>query len=221
VEFVLDAEASGSANMARDLELLQRAEPVVRVYGWQPACVSLGYAQPEGLVDPLVARQEGVDVVRRPTGGGALLHDEVEATYAVVLPRAMVPSDMGTSYRLLSSGVVHALESWGIEASFVEGVGGDANNCYLREEGISIAVAGRKISGGAQKRTRDAVLQHGTLLVRRDASRMARLMGGSAEKVAAKTVSLEELGVILTAAEAKRGLLEGFRRALARMPSKD
>lgn len=200
--------------MRIDGELLAAGRPVVRVYGWRPACVSLGYAQPDSTVDASVARAEGVDIVRRPTGGGALLHDEDEVTYCVVLARASVPSDMGLSYRLLSSGVVAALESFGLDASYVEGRGGTQDLCYLREEGISVAVAGRKISGGAQKRTRDAVLQHGTLLVRRDAGRMARLFGGDEDRIQARTTSLKDEGVDADRQEVARRVADGYRRTL-------
>lgn len=214
MEFRFDPPASGQENMRIDADLLAAGRPVCRVYGWRPACVSLGYAQSEDLVDVAVALDERVHVVRRPTGGGALLHAEDEVTYCVVVPRSMVPADVASSYRALSAGVVAALRSFGLEPEYVEGTGGDQALCYLRDEGLSIAVGGRKISGGAQKRTRDAVLQHGTVLVTRDVRRMARLFGGAPERVRAATTSLRDEGVEASRHAVAERVLAGFRSEL-------
>lgn len=214
MEFRFDPPASGFENMRIDAELLDVGEPVVRVYGWRPGCVSLGYSQAEDVVDDGVALNERVDVVRRPTGGGALLHAEDEVTYCVVAPREAVPSDVAASYRRLSSGVAAALRSFGLEPDYVEGQGGDQALCYLREEGLSIAVGGRKISGGAQKRTRAAVLQHGTLLVTRDAARMARLFGGDSRRIRDATTSLRDEGVEASRHEVAERLLAAYRSEL-------
>lgn len=215
MDFRFDPPASGAENMRLDADLLAAGEPVVRVYGWRPACVSLGYSQDESLVDDMVALEERADVVRRPTGGGALLHAEDEVTYCVVVPRDMVPGDVAASYRTLSAGVVTALRSFGLDAEYIEGQGGDAALCYLREEGLSISVDGRKISGGAQKRTRDAVLQHGTVLVTRDAARMARLLGGDPARIRDATTSLRDEGVEASRHEVAERVLAGFRRDLS------
>src|SRR5688572_12720264 len=94
VRFLVDPPMTGAQNMARDLELLAEGVPTVRLYAWKPACVSLGYAQPEADVDLDVAREFGLDVVRRPTGGGAILHEEDEVTYSVVLPKGLGPADL-------------------------------------------------------------------------------------------------------------------------------
>jgi lipoate-protein ligase A len=192
VEFRIDPPAQGLENMRRDAAMLEAGVPAVRVYAWRPAAVSLGYAQPESVVDAEAARALGVDVVRRPTGGGALLHEEDEVTYAIVVPRAWLSGDVAASYRRLSAPVVRALRALGVPAGFVEGRGGRDALCYLRQEGISIGVDGRKISGGAQKRTRNAVLQHGTVLVGRSPDRMARFLGGSSEAIAARTTCVAE-----------------------------
>lgn len=217
MEFRFDPPASGVENMRIDADLLEAGDPVVRVYGWQPAAVSLGYSQSDAVVDEDVAIEQHVDVVRRPTGGGALLHAEDEVTYCVVVPRTMVPSDVAASYRRLSAGVVTALQSFGLEADYVEGRGRDDPLCYLRGEGLSIAVGGRKISGGAQKRTRDAVLQHGTLMVTRDVSRMVRLLGGDPARIKDATTSLRDEGVEAARHDVATRLLAAYRSEFAEL----
>ena len=150
MRFLIEEARAGLENMARDLALLAEGIPTVRLYAWKPACVSLGYAQPETDVDPTARAEFGIDLVRRPTGGGAILHEEDEVTYAVVLPRDVGPADLFGSYRFIANADVETRKEVGLEANFVEGHAGRDPLCYLREEGVSVAVQGRKISGGAQ-----------------------------------------------------------------------
>ncbi len=183
--------------MAIDVALLERAEPTLRLYGWQPACVSLGYTQDEDEVNASAIRDRGFDLVERPTGGGAILHAESEVTYSVVLPTGFpgLPEDLFESYRFLADGILDALESLGVEAEYRKATGGKDAFCYLREAGVSIFVDGKKISGGAQRRTKDAVLQHGTLLVDSDPGLQAEVFGQPEDKIRAGVTSLSDLGV--------------------------
>ena len=212
---IVDGPRSGAENMRRDVQLLEEAVPTLRLYGWRPACVSLGYAQPEQDVDADAARDLGVDVVRRPTGGGAILHAEDEVTYAVILPRASGPRDLFASYRFIAQGVRNALAKFGIASDFMEGHGGREGLCYLREEGVSVGVRGRKISGGAQKRTPKAILQHGTLLVQSDLERNARLFHRTPDEIAAAVTSLRDLGLRPGRGDVRTAMLTGFVQALA------
>jgi lipoate-protein ligase A len=237
VEFHLDPSAGAARNMERDLELLRRGEPAVRLYGWRPAAVTLGRGQAEDVVDVAAARAMGLDLVRRPTGGGALLHDEHEVTYAVVLPHGFpgLPADLAGSYAFVTAPLVACLRTLGVDARIERGHGArgtegssrmgspkgspdDADDlCYLRREGVHVTARGRKISGGAQRRTSAALLQHGTVLVRRDADRMARLFGVTPDRVRATTTSLEDEGVRVARELLERTLLEEYRRAWVRL----
>ena len=216
MRLVVDEARTGSENMAIDQQLLTAAEPVVRLYGWRPACVSLGYAQPEGDVDADAARAAGLDIVRRPTGGGAILHEEDEVTYCVVLPRGLGPADLFGSYRFIAGGVVETLRMLGIESSFVEGHAGRDPLCYLREEGVSVAVGGRKISGGAQKRTKQAVLQHGTILLSRRTALLARLFRVEATRVEENVACLHDFQPRLRRQDVLDAAKVGFVRALTK-----
>ena len=216
MRLLVDPHRTGVENMARDQELLAAAEPVIRLYGWKPACVSLGYAQPEADVDLDVARANGLDVVRRPTGGGAILHEEDEVTYCVVLPKGVGPPDLFGSYRFIAGGVVETLRALGHGAEFLEGHAGRDALCYLREEGVSVAVGGRKISGGAQKRTKKAVLQHGTILLSRRTELLAQLFRTDAVRVERSVACLRDLNPKLSRADVLDAAKAGFVKALAK-----
>lgn len=206
---------TGQQNMARDLQLMGEGVPTIRLYAWTPACVSLGYAQPDTDVDADAARALGIDVVRRPTGGGAILHEEDEVTYCVVLPRAQAPADLFASYRYIANGVVQTLKALGLASGFVEGHTGRDPLCYLREEGVSVAMGGRKVSGGAQKRTKTMILQHGTILLSRRTDVLARLFRTDAARVEANVACLRDARPGLTRDEVLAAAVQGFRRALA------
>ncbi|MBI2078825.1 MAG: lipoate--protein ligase family protein [Euryarchaeota archaeon] len=216
MRLIVDDARSGADNMARDQELLAAAEPVVRLYAWRPACVSLGYAQPEADIDVDATRAAGIDVVRRPTGGGAILHEEDEVTYCVVLPRGMGPPDLFGSYRFIAGGVVETLRDLGLDASFVEGHTGRDPLCYLREEGVSVAVGGRKISGGAQKRTKQAILQHGTILLSRRTELLSRIFRVDARRVEENVACLHDFRPGLRREDVLAAAKTGFVRALSK-----
>jgi len=215
---LVDGHLRAAENMARDEALLAAGEPVVRLYGWRPAAVSLGRAQTEADVDAETARAWGLDVVRRATGGGAILHNEEEVTYAVVLPLDFpgLPRDIPGSFSFLSAGVVDALRSLGVDAE-IESVPDNTREtlCYVRKQGTNVMVGARKISGGAQRRSDRAVLQHGTVIVSRDEERMARLFRTPVDDIRARVTSLEEEGVRVAREKLVEALSFGFRRSLS------
>ena len=203
--------------MARDVALLGEAVPTVRLYGWRPACVSLGRAQTEEDVDVEAARAYGFDVVRRATGGGGILHNEEEVTYAVVLPldHPGLPRDITGSFAFLSAGVVEALRALGLPAE-IESVPDNTRDalCYVRKQGTNVVVRGRKISGGAQRRSDKAILQHGTIIVRRDEERSARVFRTPIDDIRARVTSLEDEGISVSREKLVEVLASSFQRAL-------
>jgi lipoate-protein ligase A len=93
---------TGKENMARDEALLAEGTPALRFYRWSPPCVSLGYFQNAAAdIDLDYLTREGIDLVRRPTGGRAVLHEH-ELTYAVVLPESLLPAGVVPSYRKIA-----------------------------------------------------------------------------------------------------------------------
>jgi len=168
--------------MARDTELFETAEadpdapPVFRLYTWAPPAISLGFHQViEDEIDVDVARMRGFDIVRRPTGGRAILHHE-ELTYAVVAPLddPHVGGRLQESHGRISEIFRRALVSLGVPAEMAA-TGSDEGEsttrdvvsapCFASATRTELVVNGRKILGSAQRRGLRAFLQHGSLLV--------------------------------------------------------
>ncbi|GGM60946.1 lipoate-protein ligase A [Halarchaeum rubridurum] len=148
----------------------------VRVYRW-PDTLSLGVAQDAASVDWGFCRREGIGVTRRQTGGGGIYHDAVgDISYSVVAPSDAVAGDLLESYRDICDPVFDALAALGVDADFVEGPRDEIYEpaCYLR--GLNpahdvVGPDGRKLSGNAQYRPLDAVVQHGSISFTRRAER--------------------------------------------------
>jgi len=151
-------------NMAVDEAILtarieDRVPNTLRLYRWRPSAVSIGYFQDAEKEANLEAcRKNGVDVVRRPTGGGAVYHAfEGEITYSLIVNETdLGVSDAVTGYQKLCGGIIYALDRLGVKAEFSSGSPRECPN---------ILASGRKISGNAQLRRRGVILQHGTVLV--------------------------------------------------------
>ena len=173
---LVDAPAGGAWNMAVDEVLLDgvaagAAAPTLRFYGWSPACLSLGYFQPFDVVDLEGCRALGVDVVRRPTGGRAILHD-CELTYSVALPASVLGHDSGVlpSYYRLSLALQDGLRRLGVPAtlapqSAASGPPEHGPVCFDRPSAHEILLRGRKLVGSAQMRRGGGLLQHGSILI--------------------------------------------------------
>lgn len=158
-------------NMAIDEAILEarirdRVPNTLRLYRWNPSAVSIGRFQSiwreVNLRECVVS---GVDVVRRISGGGAVYHDsEYEVTYSVVMKRGDLDAgDVLQVYYYICNGLIKAARIVGVNAEYERG---DARHCP------NITVNGRKISGNAQANRKDSILQHGTLLVNVDFSKM-------------------------------------------------
>ncbi|MGD8277312.1 MAG: biotin/lipoate A/B protein ligase family protein [Gemmatimonadota bacterium] len=157
-------------------------QPVLRLYRWSPACLSFGRNQPaRGRYDPDRARAEGIDIVRRPTGGLAVLHDR-ELTYAVAVPADVLGGPRET-YLALNRALVRALVRLGLPAAVaplaatraepLDRTGG--NPCFAAAAPGEVTAGGRKLVGSAQRYERRTVLQHGSILLDSDQSAVTRL----------------------------------------------
>jgi len=148
----------------------------LRVYRWEPSTLSLGYHQDPDTIDWAYCDREGITVTRRPTGGGAIYHDAVgDISYSIVAPAAELPGDLIESYQLLCEPLFDGLERMGVDADFTS-EGRPAVHepaCYLRElhPAHDVVAGGRKISGNAQYRQRDSVIQHGSITYARETGR--------------------------------------------------
>jgi len=173
---LVDAPAAGPWNMAVDEVLLDGVArggtaPTLRFYQWSPACLSLGYFQSYDVVDLDGCAALGVDVVRRPTGGRAILHDR-ELTYSVALPASVLGHDGGVlpSYYRLSLALQDGLRRLGVPAtlapeSAARGPIVHGPVCFDRPSAHEILLEGRKLVGSAQMRRGGGILQHGSILI--------------------------------------------------------
>jgi lipoate-protein ligase A len=184
---ILSPAASGAWNMALDEALLDSAiagttPPTLRLYAWSPPCLSIGYAQPIEQVNRDRLKAFGWDLVRRPTGGRAILHTD-ELTYSILLPAKDINTDGSvlSTYKYLSAGLIAALKLLGLtvnvqpEQQLTEEQRKDPV-CFEVPSSYEILIEGRKLIGSAQVRRRGAILQHGTLPLEGDITRICQIL---------------------------------------------
>lgn len=169
---LISPPADGATNMALDEALLLRAgrtgRTIYRVYGWSRPTVSLGRNQKaRGWYDLGLAESRGIEFVRRPTGGRAILHHR-EITYAVAGPVSGFGS-LGESYRRINRLLLEALRTLGVDAHEATTAGRAPSPgvmpCFESPVAGELVAGGRKLVGSAQVRDGDAFLQHGSILV--------------------------------------------------------
>jgi lipoate-protein ligase A len=192
---LLTARAEGS--VPDTLHLYRRSRPAI----------SLGHFQRlEDCVDVELARESGIEVIRRVSGGSAIFTDPGQLIYCLALSADQVPESPLESYPLLCRGVVEALAILGVRAAYRP----------LND----VEVGGRKISGSAQTRKRGVVLQHGTLLVDTDVDIMVRVLKAQGDKRwrarSELTTLKQELGTAPRMKEVRSAVIEGFSKSLGR-----
>lgn len=180
-------EADGAWNMAVDEAVLDRygagaVPPTIRVYRWRPACVSLGYFQSVRGIALGNLRNAGVEIVRRLTGGRAILHQD-EVTYSVVVDETRLGTHgVLATFRRISEALIAGLKRLGIESELKAALPapqrGEAANCFAAAARCDLMSGGRKIVGSAQLRRAGTVLQHGSLPLTFDFDTAADLMPG-------------------------------------------
>jgi lipoate-protein ligase A len=176
--------APGAWNMAVDEALAASVagggEPVLRFYRWEPACLSLGRNQPaRGRYDLEALAAAGIDVVRRPTGGRAVLHRR-ELTYSVAAPVALLGAPRH-AYAAINRALVAGLRRLGAAASLQPSTDARAPipslaPCFAEPVEGEVVAAGRKLVGSAQRLLGSVILQHGSLPLHDDQSAVAALL---------------------------------------------
>ena len=181
---------SAAMNMALDEALLEsvaagRSLPVLRLYRWQPAAISLGYGQRGARVVNLSAcRELGFDVVRRMTGGRAVLHDR-EVTYAVAAREGQAPltGKVLDTYRIIAGVLAEVVGSFGLAATLARerqaggsGEGAQRSACFTASSHYELLVDGCKVAGSAQRRQAGAFLQHGSIPLELDPALLFRAL---------------------------------------------
>jgi lipoate-protein ligase A len=227
--------AHGAWNMAVDEAILEAAGrgevlPTLRLYSWSPPCLSLGYAQTINDLDSSRLHARSWELVRRPTGGKAILHTD-ELTYAVIAPNSepRLAGSVLESYQRLSKALLHALDLLGIPATADEKVPGNSNHqdnnpvCFEIPSNYEITFQGRKLIGSAQARRKGGVLQHGSLPLFGDLSRIVQVLHYESEtdrqaatkRLLARAATVESiLGHPVTWESARDALVLAFEQTL-------
>jgi lipoate-protein ligase A len=214
--------ARGAWNMALDEALAESVAegggPVLRFYRWSPPCLSLGRNQPAaGLYDEEAIRARGWDVVRRPTGGRAVLHHR-ELTYSAALPDTLLGSPR-EAYTAMNRALVAGLRRLGVDAAVQGDTGRRAplpstSPCFAEPVEGEVMAGGRKLVGSAQRRMGSVVLQHGSLPLHDDQGEVAALLRQPVADADRPAALVPLLGRELAWEELVAALAQGWREAL-------
>jgi lipoyl(octanoyl) transferase len=218
---ILDPPARGSWNMAVDDALIESAQqpgftPTLRLYSWVPACLSLGHAQSIQEVDQSLLRSFGWDLVRRPTGGRAILHTD-ELTYSITAnnDHPLMNGGILESYHRISQAFLYFLQIYSLApVSRAENHAGNKQPepvCFEVPSNYEITVSGKKIIGSAQARRKSAVLQHGAIPLFGDITRITHVLSYPSED--ARQIAADKLKMRATTIESETGIALSWDQA--------
>lgn len=179
-----------ATNMAIDEALFISYEentsaPILRLYGWNPASISIGYSQkPEEVLNLDACKKENISIVRRPTGGGVIFHDD-EITYSLILSESDIglSNSVKQSFEKITAFLILAYQAFNGHVSFAKDLhkrishpADIAEFCFSRKEDYDILVDGKKLGGNAQKRRKKIILQHGSIPLSFDKNKAGRFL---------------------------------------------
>ena len=196
----------GKFNMDYDMKMLDFAienqidYAIVRFYQWYPKCISLGRHQKADCYNDL-----GIDVVKRVSGGRALLHDR-ELTYCFVSP--VFKESIIESYKDISSGLIKGFKKLGVELDFAKNENKDVSYCMNISSGADVAYQGKKFIGSAQFRKNGYLLQHGSIPYELDYDLIKKIFSQNVESD--HIITLNEINPNLSTRQIIDALKEGF-----------
>lgn len=212
---IQDPALTGAGNMAVDEAILRALDsgdsrlPVLRLYGWAHPTISLGYLQ-----DASRLKDSGIPLVRRITGGRAVLHD-IELTYAVFTNsghRLFSEGILG-AYSIISSSIIDTLKGFGIDAAFSKGSAGegrDRDACFHTPSRYEVLANGKKLVGSAQRRFKNSFLQHGSILFDIDTELNGKVFGRPVLERMTCLSSLKAIGM----EDFKAALIDRFSKGM-------
>jgi lipoate-protein ligase A len=201
----------------------EESQPTLRFYRFKPPALTVGRFQPLRHIDQGACKRLGINVVRRPTGGKAILHKD-DFTYSLTMPpSANMPDSVEESYVMICRGIIEALAQLGVEASLVPRTPYELNRvhaCFSSPAAADLAVRGRKLCGSAQTRKAGGLLQHGTILRLDNTSLLCELFTYGKEELSQRRrelaracTCLDELGVCAAWEDIAEAFVRGFERA--------
>ncbi len=178
-------------------ELLQAAQPAVRVTIVRAPALSIGIGVPEGADYVVRAREIGLPIVRRTTGGTGILHAPGDLLWSVVLPRGdpRIGPDLASAYARLGAGVVDWLAAHAIRSAWIPAPGLSASCCPLGPRGRALTIDDRVLSGAAQHLTSRGFLHHGSLPRRIDRAQHAEVFGLRDPEETGRLLGTSDLGI--------------------------
>jgi lipoate-protein ligase A len=165
MDFIDTGYNNAFINMAIDEVLLSSRVPVLRFYQWEPCAVSIGRYQDLDDIDLEYCTENSIDIVRRITGGKAVLH-EMELTYSFIIDKEMMPRSTIESYKVISSAIIQGLRTLGLnpETSSSKIKNRDNPVCFQESSFNELTINQKKFVGSAQVRKKGKLLQHGSIL---------------------------------------------------------
>lgn len=232
---IINSSSNAFYNMALDEAIMishskNEVPPTLRFYSWEPAALSLGYFQKAKTeIDYQSCQNEKVDLIRRLTGGRAILHDQ-ELTYSLIIREdyKLLADSIEKSYQQISSGLVKGLQTLGVPAELKavergkKAPAGHSAACFDAPSWYEVILNHKKLIGSAQRRKNTAILQHGSLPLVIDAKKIFKLLNYSSEQqrkkarriFAARSTSLKKAGYDFSHSELEKALAAGLAQAL-------
>ena len=226
---------NGFYNMAVDEAIMilhskNKVPPTLRFYSWEPAALSLGYFQKaRAEIDYQQCQNQGIDLVRRLTGGRAILHDQ-ELTYSLIIREDynLLADSIEKSYQQISRGLVKGLQKSGIPAELKavekgkKAPSGHSAACFDAPSWYEVILDKKKLIGSAQRRNKGTILQHGSLPIAIDSKKIFNLLKYSSDQqrkkarriFTARSISLEQAGYNLNKQELEKALVQGLTESL-------
>lgn len=211
-------ENNGEYNMSFDAQLLDNAinskeqEPIIRFYGWKPPCVSLGRNQSANNINIDFCKENGIDIVKRATGGRGLLHDD-EVTYSFICPTEFLNSgdSVITSYKEISSAIIEGFKDIDInlELGGKKKIEASHDYCMLLSTGADLSYNGTKLIGSAQFRKQGYILQHGSVLFSYNQETIEKIFNEKTDKNS--ITCIKEINEKLTRRDVVNAMTNGFR----------
>lgn len=211
-------ENTGKYNMDCDEQLLKNAietvekEPIIRFYGWKPACISLGRNQSFDHINFDFCKENNIDIVKRVTGGRGLLHDD-EVTYSFICPVEFLQNGNSViaSYKEISSAIIDGFKNIDIplEIGGKKKVEASHDYCMLLSTGADLSYNGTKLIGSAQYRTQGYILQHGSILFSYDKNKIEKIFNETTQTNS--ITCIDEINNSLTRKDIIEAMRKGFK----------
>ncbi|MHC4139082.1 MAG: lipoate--protein ligase family protein [Planctomycetota bacterium] len=197
-------------NMAIDEVLLSSRVPVLRFYQWEPCAVSIGRYQDMNEIDLEYCTENRIDVVRRITGGKAVLHEK-ELTYTFIIDKKMMPRSIIKSYKIISSAIIQGLRILGLNPGMNRSKIKNRDNpvCFREPSFNELTINRKKFVGSAQVRKKGKLLQHGSILTGIDTEKHSSCFK---EKPEADDLRKRVTYIDIPEKELKSAIKQGFSR---------